>query len=116
MLRHRPAGAADWTEVPMTFLGNDRWTGRFTVTTQGWHEYTVEAWVDRYASWHKELIKKHEAGQQDLASELLEGAELVREAGRRAAGQDADWLRERAGSWPVPRARRRGCGPDSSAT
>src|SRR4051794_9902524 len=96
MLRHRPVGAADWTEVPMTFLGNDRWTGRFTVTAQGWHEYTLQAWVDRYASWHKELIKKHEAGQQDLTSELLEGAELVRDAARRASGQDADWLRERA--------------------
>jgi starch synthase (maltosyl-transferring) len=96
MLRHRPAGAADWTEVPMTFLGNDRWTGRFTVTAQGWHEYTIQAWADRYASWHKELIKKHEAGQQDLTSELLEGAELVREAARRPAGPDADWLQERA--------------------
>ena len=38
-----------------------------------------QAWVDRFASWHRELTKKSEAGQ-DVASELLEGAELVREA------------------------------------
>jgi starch synthase (maltosyl-transferring) len=96
VLRHRPVGAADWDEVPMTFQVNDRWTGRFTVTKQGWHEYSIQAWVERYASWHKELIKKHEAGQSDLTSELLEGAEHIREAAERASGPDADWLRERA--------------------
>ena len=96
VLRHRSTGATGWDEVPMTLLANDRWTGRFTVTAQGWHEYTIQAWVDRYLTWHKELIKKHEAGQQDLTSELLEGAEHVREAAERANGPDADWLRERA--------------------
>jgi len=96
VLRHRFTGAAGWDEVPMTLLANDRWTGRFTVTAQGWHEYTIQAWVDRYLTWHKELIKKHEAGQQDLTSELLEGVEHVREAAGRATGPDADWLRERA--------------------
>ena len=95
LLRHRSSGATVWDEVSMTLLSNDRWTGRFTVTARGWHEYTIQAWVDRYLTWHKELIKKHEAGEQDLASELLEGAELVREAAERASGPDADWLRER---------------------
>ena len=96
VLKHKPATAMQWDEVPMTLLSNDRWTGRFTVQKQGWHEYTIEARVDRYLSWHKELIKKHEAGQQDLSSELLEGAHLVREAAERATGQDAAWLLERA--------------------
>jgi len=96
VLRHRPVGSAGWDEVPLIFLNNDRWTGRFTVTRQGWHEYSIQAWVDRFLSWHKELSKKHEAGQPDLTSELLEGSTLVREAADRAAGPDADWLRERA--------------------
>ncbi|MGA7499995.1 MAG: alpha-1,4-glucan--maltose-1-phosphate maltosyltransferase [Isosphaeraceae bacterium] len=96
VLRHRSTGATGWDEVPMTLLANDRWTGRFTVTARGWHEYTIQAWVDHYLTWRKELIKKHEAGQQDLTSELLEGAEHLREAAERATGPDADWLRERA--------------------
>ncbi len=96
VLLHRPIGAADWSEVPMTFLSNDRWTGRFTVTKPRWHEYSIRAWVDRFLSWHKELAKKHEACQPDLTSELLEGAMHVREAAEHALGQDADWLRERA--------------------
>ncbi len=95
-IRHKPAFALQWEEVAMTLLSNDRWTGRFTVQRQGWHEYTIVARIDRYLSWHKELIKKHEAGQQDLNSELLEGAQLVREAAERATPKDAEWLRERA--------------------
>jgi starch synthase (maltosyl-transferring) len=96
VLRYRHAESADWDEVPMTPLINDRWAGKFAVLRQGWHEYTIQAWVDRHLTWHKELIKKHEAGQQDLTSELLEGAQLIRESADRATGADADWLRERA--------------------
>ncbi len=96
VLRHRSVGANVWTEVPMSLATNDRWTGRFTVTSQGWHEYTIEAWVDRFASWSKELSKKYEAGQQELTSELLEGAALVGKGAGRATGLDADWLVQRA--------------------
>jgi starch synthase (maltosyl-transferring) len=40
-------------------------------------ELSVQAWVDRYASWRDELRRKVEAGQTDLASELEEGAVLL---------------------------------------
>jgi starch synthase (maltosyl-transferring) len=93
VLRYRHVESADWAEVPMSALGNDRWSARFRVTALGRYEYTVEAWVDRFASWRKELAKKVEAGQ-DVTSELLEGAELVGQAARRASGAEADWLRE----------------------
>jgi starch synthase (maltosyl-transferring) len=111
VVQHRDAAAAaanaPWQEVPMTPLGNDVWTGRFLVSSLGWHEYTVLAWVDRFASWHHELTKKSQAGQ-DVSSELLEGAELVRAAVGRASGSQADWFRRRAeligrGGDPTPR-------------
>jgi starch synthase (maltosyl-transferring) len=102
VVRHRCASARDWIEVPMSLSANDRWTGCFTVTAQGWHEYTIEAWVDRFASWHKELFKKHEAGQEELTSELLEGASHVGQAAGRAAGADADWLRQVAKALSLP--------------
>lgn len=95
VVRHRPVGGSDWAETPMTLVANDRWTGAFTVTKQGWYEYTVNAWLDRFASWRKELTKKAEAGQ-DVGSELLEGSEHVLKGADRASGLDADWLRERA--------------------
>jgi starch synthase (maltosyl-transferring) len=94
VLRYRQAGA-DWDEVPLAPLGNDRWSARFTVMALGEYEYTLQAWVDRFATWRKELAKKADAGQ-DVASELLEGAELVEQAARRASGPDADWLKAQA--------------------
>jgi starch synthase (maltosyl-transferring) len=72
----RRAGDADWHELPMAFVDNDRWEGTFVVETLGRYEYTVEGWIDRFASWRHELSKKVGAGQ-DVASELLEGAALV---------------------------------------
>ena len=79
----------------MLALPNDRWNGRFVVPTLGRYEYTVAAWVDLFASWRRDLAKRIEAGQ-DVASEMLEGAEFVRAAARRASGADVSWLQDRA--------------------
>ena len=95
VVKHRPAGSADWAEVPMQSGVNDRWTGVFRVDSLGRHEYTIEAWVDRFGTWLRDLTKKTEAGQ-DVASELLEGAQFVQQAADRARGPEADWLRRRA--------------------
>jgi len=65
-----------WDEIPLTELGDDRWGASFTVTELGEYEYTVEAWIDRFGSWLRELTAKADASQ-DVASELLEGAELL---------------------------------------
>jgi starch synthase (maltosyl-transferring) len=93
VVRHRPA-AGEWAEVPMTPLVKDRWTATFVVSEPGWHEYTVQAWIDRFAGWRRDLAKKTDAGQ-DVTSDLLEGAELIRQTARRATA-DADRLRAAA--------------------
>ncbi|QEH34648.1 Alpha-1,4-glucan:maltose-1-phosphate maltosyltransferase 1 [Aquisphaera giovannonii] len=95
VVKYRVVGAADWSEASLRPLGQDLWTGVFVVRQLGWYEYTVEAWIDWFATWLKEITKKAEAGQ-DVGSELLEGARLVREAAGRATGAEADWLRARA--------------------
>jgi len=114
VLRYRDTGngraaRAPWREAPMVLVDNDRWEGRFVVETVGRWQYTLDAWVDRFASWQLELSKKFGAGQ-DVASELLEGAMLIRRTaeaikpatgrGRKkadAAGDDARaWLLEQA--------------------
>ena len=108
VLKYRPVGSTEWAESPMTALPyNDHWVGRFPVEMRSELEYTVEGWVDRFASWHYELTKKAEAGQ-DVASELLEGALLVVEASSRAEGADADWLKERAAALAKPQSHERG--------
>jgi starch synthase (maltosyl-transferring) len=89
-LLYRKQGAAEWTEVPMASVGNDRWEAAFTVGELGRYEYTVEGWIDRFGSWRHEISKKFGAGQ-DVASELLEGAVLV--AGTRWAATIGDTAR-----------------------
>jgi starch synthase (maltosyl-transferring) len=82
VVRYRHESDANWREAPLAALGNDEWAGTFAVDRLGVWEYTVEGWIDRFASWRKGLIAKAEAGQ-DVASELLEGAELVEAAAAR---------------------------------
>lgn len=87
LLLYRKEGVSRWTEIPMQPLVNDRWRGAFEVQEIGDHYYTVQAWVDRFKTWRQGLAKKVEAGQ-DVALELLAGAELIELAAKRAAGED----------------------------
>jgi starch synthase (maltosyl-transferring) len=75
-LLYRVEGAETWQEVRMVPNGNDRWTASFSVEALGRYEYTVEGWIDRFATWRDELSKKFGAGQE-VTSELVEGAALV---------------------------------------
>src|SRR5439155_282628 len=83
--------------VPL-YLGR---TAAFVATTRRadaaarW-QFTIEAMADPFRSWLVDLAKRVDAGQ-DVASELLEGAALVRAAADRASGSDASALREYAG-------------------
>jgi starch synthase (maltosyl-transferring) len=87
-LKYRLADQPDWRETPMTFVDNDRWAGAFTVDTNARWIDTIEALPDLFRSWLADLGKRVAAGQ-DVASELLEGAALVRAAAARAPGDDA---------------------------
>ena len=95
LLKYRKEEDPVWEEVPMEFVGNDRWEAEFSVIEVGRYRYTVEAWIDRFKTWRENLAKRIEAGQK-VAVDLQVGAELVRSAARRAAGHDAEQLNELA--------------------
>ncbi len=76
---YRRAGDETWNHVPMQAIENDRWQAPFPVDTLGRYEYTVEGWVDRFASWRLDLSKKVEAGR-DVSPELLEGGAIIADA------------------------------------
>ncbi|MEW6322901.1 MAG: maltotransferase domain-containing protein [Acidobacteriota bacterium] len=93
-LLHRPAGRDAWQEVPMRLVDNDRWRGSFIVDQVGRWEYTVEAWVDHFATWQHQLPRRMQAGD-DITSELLEAAAMVRRAASRAPDEPSRvWLRD----------------------
>jgi starch synthase (maltosyl-transferring) len=95
VLRHRHLPDGTWYEIPMEPETNDRWSATFTVTELGCYEYTIEAWIDHFASWLDGLEKKVDA-DQPVDSELLEGAELARQAAERATADDRRWLEKQA--------------------
>jgi starch synthase (maltosyl-transferring) len=97
VLLFRPCGKPTWLESPMVPEVNDRWRGSFTVLEVGQYEYTLQAWIDHFASWRSGFIKKVEAGQ-DVSVDILIGAKLVEEAVTRAANNGAKQLADYAAS------------------
>src|SRR3989441_5542031 len=84
VLKWRVLGKREWRETPMTFVDNDRWRGVCTLYDEAIHEYTVEAWTDRFSGWRGEFAAKFTAGISELRSETLEGAALLEAASQRA--------------------------------
>src|SRR3982074_3655294 len=87
-----PPSGEGWRENPMrridAHIDGDRWAGQFEVTGLGRWSWTIEAWVDAFASWRDELQRKIDGGQEDLSGELSEGVVLLEEAAERATGED----------------------------
>jgi starch synthase (maltosyl-transferring) len=90
-VKHRQEGDADWQELAMEPLGNDRWAAVIPLRTNAFHYYTVEAWHDRFGSWRAEYLAKRKAGQA-TGLDLAEGIEMVRAVVERAAGADRQLL------------------------
>ena len=62
VLLYRKEGDAQWNETPMQPLVNDRWRGTFEIHELKDYRYTVQAWVDRFKSWRRDLGRKAEVG------------------------------------------------------
>jgi starch synthase (maltosyl-transferring) len=85
------AGSSVETEMSLVAEGTDEWGASFEVSAPGWYEYDVEAWVDRFRTWRRDLQIKAAAGQ-DVGVELLEGALLLRGTANAALLERADRL------------------------
>ena len=91
-IRYRTHDESTWREAPLRPVDNDGWAGSFRLDANTRYVYTVEAWTDAFGSWVEEMRRRIAGGQADLASELLEGAEMVRRARAGASGPDASAL------------------------
>ena len=67
----KAADEDEWQRAPMAALGNARWQARFTPFRVGRYHYTVEAWLDEYATLCRAIRLKQEAGV-DISVELAE--------------------------------------------
>lgn len=101
LYRHRTD--RKWRTTPMKALGNDLWSGSFSVDAIGRWSYTVQGWIDRFETWASDLKKRmaawtaeNETDSREKALVFRTGAILVREASLRARGADAKRLAEAA--------------------
>ncbi len=87
---HRHDSEAEWREVRMRPLVNDRWTAELRVESVGFHRYTIEAWIDHFLTWHRDMRKRVEGGvsADELQVQLLIGLEHIRAAAARAGARD----------------------------
>jgi starch synthase (maltosyl-transferring) len=95
----RPADEKEWRRERMRSLGNDRWQAVIAPDRIGRHEYTIEAWWDRYGTFCQDLELKREAGT-DLRVEIIEGRELLERAAN-CADQDERGIVSAALNWLV---------------
>ncbi|HEX4294168.1 MAG TPA: alpha-1,4-glucan--maltose-1-phosphate maltosyltransferase [Rhizomicrobium sp.] len=63
--------------VPMQPLGNDRWRASFVLDRVGRHEFMIEAWIDRYGGFARDLARKQQA-RRDIGLDVREGGAMVR--------------------------------------
>jgi starch synthase (maltosyl-transferring) len=87
---HRHESGGEWQEVRMRPLVNDRWRAEFTVDALGFHRFTIEAWVDHFLTWHRDLKKRVDGGtsEEELDVQLRIGSEMIRAAASRADARD----------------------------
>ncbi|MBV9331573.1 MAG: alpha-1,4-glucan--maltose-1-phosphate maltosyltransferase [Alphaproteobacteria bacterium] len=77
LLRHE--GTPAWRRIAMGPVGNDRYTGEAFLAKTGLYEFQVEAWLDVYAGFVRDLEKKRLA-RQFLDKDAEEGRGLIEAA------------------------------------
>ncbi len=58
----RGPGTLEEQSTPLLPLGNDRWRAEFVPQRTGRHRFNIEAWVDDWASYRHDLLKKSSNG------------------------------------------------------
>ena len=101
MLLYRFAEEEGWREAEMRLVVNDRWEGEFVAARLGRYFYSVVAWVDAFRTWSSDVAKKVEA-QQDVSTDLVVGAEILKAAAERASGNDSRTLTDAASKLRSP--------------
>ncbi len=85
-LRGTWEGDGEEITAPMTFVDNDRWSGRIPLEREGRLRVVVVAYGDVFESWLHDFERRLTGDQEDFTTELEEGRLLLVAASDRAAG------------------------------
>ncbi|MEQ5788722.1 alpha-1,4-glucan--maltose-1-phosphate maltosyltransferase [Erythrobacter sp. NFXS35] len=86
----------EWRAVQMLEESNDEWSAAFAPERLGRHEYTVEAWDDRFGYFRESIGKKVDAGVAQPV-EFEEGRQFLEAARDRADAGHRDTLEHALG-------------------
>jgi len=90
LVRH--ASRKDWKRFVLQPLGNDRFEGSCPLDATGSYEFLIEAWLDEYGGFVRDVEKKRLAGQ-DLSLEIVEGRAFAENAWEAAKGAGKEALK-----------------------
>ncbi|MGB8703603.1 MAG: alpha-1,4-glucan--maltose-1-phosphate maltosyltransferase [Gillisia sp.] len=93
-VRYKHKKQQKWQEKRMTPVLNDEWEGFFQLEKQGPTEFYIEGWVDHALNWLHGISKKIEAGQK-VTSELLEGAEYLKEIQKKGNASEKKYIQNK---------------------
>src|SRR5437763_779463 len=85
---HRHEDERKVRQERMVPLVNDRWRAEIDLARLGIYWFSIEAWVDHFLTWHRDLRKRVNAAQPDLDIQLLIGLEMIRAAAKNAGARD----------------------------
>ncbi len=91
MLLYRPKNTEHWQSAPLYFIGNDRWQGQFSLQQIGQYDYTIQAWINHFATW-KYNIERWIGAQKDISIEIHIGLQLIEQVKALAHGKHAEKL------------------------
>lgn len=95
-VKYKHENDKNWQEVRMNPSVNDEWYARFKVEKQGFYTYFVEGWVDYALNWQHGTERKIQDNQY-VKSELLEGAEYIKDILKLADDQEKEYLERLVG-------------------
>ena len=93
VLLYKHQDDADMSQIPMTYVINDRWTATFVPEKKGFYEYTVLGYIDHFITWRDGLKKKYDANQ-NVVVELMIGVEMIEHTAEHAKKAAASQLKE----------------------
>jgi len=92
-LLFRKKGEEKWHHSPMSFLGNDQWSGEFPVEEIGTYEYTIEGWFDYIITWLKDIQKRFQTKEKTKV-DILSGIPLLERLIRQITSKEKKYIHQ----------------------
>ncbi len=91
-LLYRHESESEFMRTPMECPLNDTWLASFTADKLGFYYFTVEASLDRFASWRDGFIKKIEAGEHSWVDFEAGYTEMGLQAEKLSVDEDRQYV------------------------